>query len=77
MELTIAELVAETALELPQRALMHHHRHHGNSFSQSNNNSIHNHSQQAASVSGDHNDVDQHQTTVNLIFSNTAGTQQN
>jgi hypothetical protein len=79
MELTFAELAAESAVELPTRALMRHHRRHhsGNSFSQSNDNSIHNHSQQAATVSGNHNDVDQHQTTVNLIFSNTAGTQQN
>jgi hypothetical protein len=70
MELTLAELVAETALELPSRALLH-------SFKQRSHNRIHNHSQQAATVSGNHNDVDQFQTTVNLIFANTAGTQQN
>jgi hypothetical protein len=69
MELTLAELVAETAIELPSRPLLH-------SFKQRNHNSIHNKSQQAATVAGNHNDVDQYQTTVNLIFSNLAGTQQ-
>jgi hypothetical protein len=69
MELTLRELEAELAVELPSRSLLH-------SFKQRSHNRIHNHSQQAASVSGDHNDVDQSQTTVNLIFSNLAGTQQ-
>jgi hypothetical protein len=80
-ELTAIELEAEMAAELPQRALMRHHRRHhhhsGNSFDQSNDNSIRNHSQQAATVAGNDNSVNQDQTTVNLIFSNTAGTQQN
>jgi hypothetical protein len=82
MELRFAELAAESAVELPTRALMRHHRRHhhhlsGNSFAQSNNNRIDNKSQQAATIAGNNNDVHQTQITVNLIFSNTAGTQQN
>jgi hypothetical protein len=79
-ELTLLELEAEFGAELPQRALMRHHRrrhHHGNSFSQDNNNSIDNKTQQATTIAGNGNSVDQFQTVVNLIFANTAGTQQN
>jgi hypothetical protein len=87
MELTFAELAAESALELPTRALMRHHRRHhhhssnngnnGNGFNQSNDNNISNKSQQAVTIAGNNNEVQQFQNTINLIFSNTAGTQQN
>jgi hypothetical protein len=70
MELTLRELEAECAVELPSRPLLH-------SFKQRSHNSVHNKSQQAVTIAGNNNSVDQFQTVVNLIFANTAGTQQN
>jgi hypothetical protein len=71
-ELTLAELETELAVELPARPLMRHHR-----FHQSSHNSIHNKSQQAVTIAGNNNTVNQEMTVLNLIFNNLAGTQQN